>query len=399
MQLRKTLSVLILTVACTLGLPAQAQEERNPARAADPDAKAGPHAMRIYVGTYTGPKSKGIYQVRLDLASGALGTPEVAGETANPSFLAIHPSRRFLYAVNEVWGPAGKTAAMLSAFAIAPDTGKLARLNQQATTGAGPCYVTVDREGRNALAANYGSGSVCVMPIGHDGRLGEATAFIQHKGSGPNPRRQEGPHAHCIDLDPAGRFALAADLGLDKVMVYRFDPAKGTLVPNDPPAAAVAPGAGPRHVAFHPSGRFVYVISEMASTVTAFNYDAQRGTLGELQTVSTLPADFHGESATAEVQVHPGGRFLYGSNRGHDSIAIFAIAGDGMLKSLGHTPTHGKTPRHFAIDPTGAYLLAANQNSDTVVVFRIDQETGSLSRTGGAASVPSPVCVQFLPMP
>jgi len=355
-----------------------------------------PKAMRIYIGTYTGPKSRGIYQSRLDLATGALSTPELAGEAANPSFLAIHRNGRFLYAVNEVWGPSGKAEAAVSAFAIAPQTGNLTFLNKQPSGGSGPCYVVVDREGSSALAANYGSGSVSVLPIGRDGRLAEATAVIQHKGSGPDPKRQEGPHAHCIDLDPAGRFALAADLGLDKVLVYRFDAAKGTLTPNDPPAAAVAPGAGPRHIAFHPSGRFVYVISEMASSVTAFAYDAARGTLKPLQTLSTLPADFRGGSSTAEIEVHPSGRFLYGSNRGHDSIAIFAVAEDGTLKALGHQPTHGKTPRHFAIDPTGAYLLAANQGSDNIVVFRIDPSSGRLAPTGAPVTVPAPVCVKYV---
>jgi len=362
-----------------------------------PQGQAKAQAVRVYIGTYTGPKSKGIYQLRLDLASGSLSTPELAGETINPSFLAVHPSRRFLYAVGEAWGQA---AGSLSAFAIAPDTGKLTLLNTQPTGGAGPCYVSVDKQGTNALVANYGSGSVCVLPIGKDGRLAEATAVVQHKGSGPNPKRQEGPHAHSINLDPTGRFALAADLGLDKVLVYRFDPAKGTLVPNDPPAASVAPGAGPRHLAFHPNGQFAYVINEMGNTVTAFRWDASRGTLGELQTVPTLPADFRGNSTTAEVQVHPSGRFLYGSNRGHDSIAIFAIDGEaGTLKPLGHQSTQGRNPRNFGIDPTGTYLLAANQNSDSIVVFRIDPQTGSLSPTGVTASVPSPVCVKLLSMP
>ena len=368
------------------------------AQASGPQAQGSLKAVRVYVGTYTGPKSKGIYMLRLDMATGALGAPEVAGETTNPSFLAIHPTRRFLYAVSEVWGPAGK-AGGVSAFAVAPDTGLLTPLNKQATGGAGPCYVAVDKEGRNVLAANYGSGSVCALPIGQDGRLAEATAVIQHKGSGPNPKRQSGPHAHSINPDPTGRFALAADLGLDKILIYKFDAAKGTLEPNDPPSASVAPGAGPRHLAFHPSGRFAYVINEMGGTVTALSWDGARGTLTELQTVSTLPADFRGENTTAEVQVHPSGRFLYGSNRGHDSIAVFAIADDGRLKALGHQPTQGRNPRNFGIDPTGTWLLAANQNSDSIVVFRIDPATGVLAPAGVTASVPSPVCVKFVPIP
>ena len=369
------------------------------AQASGPQGQANLKAMRVYVGTYTGPKSKGIYMLRLDLATGALGAPEVAGETTSPSFLAIHPTRRFMYAVSEVWGPAGKAGGAVSAFAVAPDTGVLTFLNKQSSGGVGPCFVAVDKEGRNALAANYGSGAVCVLPIGQDGRLAEATAVIQHKGSGPNAKRQSGPHAHSINLDPTGRFAPAADLGLDKILIYKFDAAKGTLEPNDPPSASVAPGAGPRHLAFHPGGRFAYVINEMGGTVTAFAWDGARGTLSELQTVSTLPPDFRGENSTAEVQVHPSGRFLYGSNRGHDSIAVFAIADDGRLKPLGHQPTQGKNPRNFGIDPTGTWLLAANQNSDSIVVFRIDPQTGGLRPTGQAVSVPSPVCVKFVPAP
>ena len=364
--------------------------------AADVAQAAAPQAVRVYVGTYTNnAKSKGIYQVRLDLATGALGEPELAGEVANPSFLAIHPTCKFVYAVSE----AGGKDATVSAFAVAPETGKLTFLNKQSTRGSGPCYVAVDREGKAALAANYGSGSICAMPIGAGGELAESTAFIQHTGSGPNAARQKGPHAHCIDLDPANRFALVCDLGLDKVFVYRLDAAKATLTPNDPPSASVAPGAGPRHVAFHPSGKFVYVINEMAGTVTAFTYDAQRGAMSEFQTVPTLPADFNGRSSTAEIAVHPSGKFLYGSNRGHDSIAIFAVAEDGKLKVLGHQSTLGKTPRCFGNDPTGAWLVAANQGSDNIVVFRIDAETGSLKPAGAPAMVGSPVCVKFMPLP
>jgi 6-phosphogluconolactonase len=356
---------------------------------------AAPEAVRVYIGTYTGAKSKGIYEMRLDLATGALSEPELAGEVANPSFLAIHPTNKFVYAVSE----AGGKDATVSAFAVAPDTGKLTFLNKRSTRGGGPCYVSVDKMGKAALAANYGSGSVCAMPIAANGEVGEATAFIQHAGSGPNAARQKGPHAHCINLTPDNRFALVCDLGLDKVFVYRFDAEKASLAPNDPPSASVAPGAGPRHVAFHPGGKFVYVINEMASTVTAFAYDGARGVLSEFQSVPTLPADFSGRSTTAEIEVHPSGRFLYGSNRGHDSIAVFAVVDDGRLKPLGHQPTLGKTPRCFGIDPSGAWLVAANQGSDNVVVFKIDAATGNLKPAGAPASVGSPVCVKFMPLP
>jgi 6-phosphogluconolactonase len=256
----------------------------------------------------------------------------------------------------------------------------------------------VDREGRNVLVANYGGGTVSVLPVDEDGRLANASEVVQHKDADAETARARTPHAHCINLDAAGRFAFVADLGLDKVFVYRFDPAKGKLTPNDPPAVSVAEKSGPRHFAFHPNGRFAYVINETASTVTAFTCDAGRGVLAERQAISTLPDGFTGKSDTAEVQVHPSGKFLYGSNRGHDSIVVFALdAQTGRLTLVEHQPTQGRTPRNFAIDPTGAYLLAANQRSDSVVVFRVDPRTGRLTPTGTKAEVPSPVCLTFLP--
>ncbi|MBX6311911.1 MAG: lactonase family protein [Isosphaeraceae bacterium] len=362
--------------------------------------QASPAPLRAYIGTYTGDKSKGIYLLELDPSSGQVAFRGLISETTSPSFLAIHPNHRFLYAVNEVSNFGGERTGSVSAFAIEPENGSLLPLNRQSAHGAGPCYITVDRKGRHALVANYGSGSVTVLPIGDDGRLGEATATVQHQGSSVHPRRQEGPHAHSINLDAENRFAVAADLGLDKLLVYRFDAARGTLTPNDPPSASVAPGSGPRHFAFHPNGRLAYVINEMKSTVTAFVYDPERGTLKEIQTISTLPEGFQGTNYTAEVQVHPSGRFLYGSNRGHDSIAIFTIDPiTGRLTSVGQEPTRGKTPRHFGIDPSGRYLLAANQDSDSVVVFRIDPQTGRLEATGQTIEVPKPVCVKFVPLP
>jgi 6-phosphogluconolactonase len=350
----------------------------------------------VYIGTYTGPKSKGIYVYRLDLGSGAMTPLGLAAEVESPSFLAIHPNHRFLYAVSETEAFAGKKSGAVSAFGIQQD-GKLTLLNQQPSGGEGPCHLAVDKTGKDVLVANYSGGSVSVVPIQESGKLGEPTAFVQHKGSGIDKERQEGPHAHSINVDAANRFAFAADLGLDKVLIYRFNPVKGTLSANDPPSASVKPGAGPRHFAFHPGGHSAYVINEMHSTVTAFSYDAGRGALQELQTISTLPENFKGENSTAEVQVHPSGKFLYGSNRGHDSIAIFAIdPAKGTLHLVGHQSTQGKTPRNFGIDPTGRYLLAANQDSGTVVVFRIDQESGRLSPNGQVVDVPSPVCVKFL---
>ncbi|HLJ12111.1 MAG TPA: lactonase family protein [Planctomycetaceae bacterium] len=353
--------------------------------------------VRVYIGTYTGAKSKGIYVSQLDSSSGALSPAELAVEVANPSFLAIHPSRKFLYAVSEVADVAGKPTGAVSAFAIGAKTGKLKLLNQQSSHGAGPCHLIVDRSGKNVLVANYGGGSCAALPIGEDGKVGEATAAIQHKGKSVNPARQEGPHAHSINVDLANRFAFVADLGLDKVLVYRFDSTKGLLAANDPPSVSVAPGAGPRHFAFHPSSKFAYVINEIANTVTAFAYDASRGALKEIQTITTLPKDFKETSHTAEVVVHPSGKFLYGSNRGHDSLAIFAIdPGNGKLTTVGYQPTGGKTPRNFAIDPLGTFLLAENSQSDTIVVFRIDPQTGELKSTGQTLEVASPVCVRFV---
>jgi 6-phosphogluconolactonase len=255
----------------------------------------------------------------------------------------------------------------------------------------------VDRSGKNVLVANYSAGTVAVLPIAEDGSLKEATGFQKHEGHSVNPNRQREPHAHSINLSPDNRFAIAADLGLDKLLVYRFDAAKGTLEPNNPPSVSITPGSGPRHFAFHPNGMYAYAINEMKSTVTAFDWDAKRGVLTEKQTVSTLPSDFAGESSTAEVVVHPNGKFLYGSNRGHDSIAVFSIAADGRLSPVEITPAKVKIPRNFAIDPSGEYFFAAGQNSNNIVVFRVDGKTGKLTETNLALQVGSPVCVRFAP--
>jgi len=351
----------------------------------------------VYVGTYTGPKSKGVYAYRFDAATGGLISLGLVAETVNPSFLAIPPNRRFVYAANEIGDYEGQKSGAVSAFALDGRTGKLTFLNTVSSRGADPCYLVVDKTGKNLLVANYSGGNVAVFRVLEDGRLGEASAFVQHVGSSVNPERQKGPHAHSINLSSDSRFAIVADLGLDQLLVYRFDAAKGTLAANTPAFAKVNPGAGPRHFAFHPSGKFAYVINEMQSTVTAFSYDAAGGVLRELQTISTLPKDFSGENDTAEVQGHPSGKFLYGSNRGHDSIAVFAIdAAQGTLTPIERVPTQGKWPRNFGIDPTGSYLWAANQGSDNLVVFRIDPQTGRLTPTGQVLEVASPVCVKFV---
>lgn len=359
-----------------------------------------PEKLHVYVGTYTRGKreEEGIHHYLLDLASGKLEDRGVVGQVTHPSFLVIHPSRSFLYSVSEVSTTEGKRGGGVSAFAIDRATGGLTLLNQECVRGEGPCHLSLDPSGKVLLVANYGDGTVTALPVRDTGKVDEPTAFIQHTGSSVDPGRQKGPHAHSINTDDVGRFAFAADLGLDKVLIYRLNARLGTLEPNDPPAAEVAPGSGPRHFAFHPSGRFAYVINEMGNTVTAFSYEREAGRLTTLQTITTLPEGFTGQSWTAEVLVHPSGKFLYGSNRGHDSIAIYAIdEGTGRLTSVGFEPTRGKTPRNFGIDPTGAYLLAANQESDTVVVFRIDEGTGRLTATGEVVAVPQPVCVRMMP--
>jgi 6-phosphogluconolactonase len=353
----------------------------------------------VYVGTYTeeGSKSKGIYAYRFDPATAESTPVGLVAETINPSFLAVHPNHRFLYAVNEVGKYNGQSSGAVSAFAIDRRTGKLTLLNQVPSGGADPCYITVDKTGKYVLVANYTGGSVAVFPVLEDGRLGEASAFVQHQGHGANPERQEGPHAHSIDLSSDNHFALVDDLGLDQVISYRFDAVKGLLTANEPAFAKVDPGAGPRHFAFHPSGKFAYVINEMHSTVTAFAYDGDRGTLRSTQTISALPRDFKGQNDDAEVQVHPSGKFLYASNRGHDSIAVFAIdPNKGTLTPVEDVPTKGKTPRSFEIDPTGSFLFAENQKSDNIVVFRIDAGTGRLTPTDKVLEVGSPVCVKFV---
>ncbi len=354
----------------------------------------------VYIGTYTGAKSKGIYRFQLDLATGQATEPELAGEITSPSFLAIHPKGNALYAVNEVSDFEGKRTGAVTSYKLDPKTGQLQLLNQKPSEGAGPCHISLAGAGDHVLIANYGAGSIAAYPTQADGSLGAPTAAVQHRGMSVNRQRQEAPHAHSINVDPTGKYVVAADLGLDKVLIYRYDRSKGTLEPNDPAFAPLAPGSGPRHFAFHPNQKNAYVINEMLSTITTFAFDAKAGALNSLQTVSTLPDDFKGNTSTAEIQVHPNGRWVYGSNRGHDSIAMFSVQSEtGMLTPLGHEPTGGKTPRNFGIDPTGRFLLAANQGSDTVTVFRINQDTGRLSPTGTSVKVGTPVCVKFLAVP
>jgi 6-phosphogluconolactonase len=357
---------------------------------------------RVYFGTYTsdaGPqgKSAGIYVAEMDLLSGTLTNPVVAAELPNPSFLAANSSGTHLYAVSESRRFQNPNSGGVSALKINPVDGSLHFLNEQPSRGESPCHLVVDKQSRFVLAVNYGGGSVTVLPVDQKGALSPAVAFEQHEGSSVHPR-QKGPHAHCINLDANNRFAVCADLGLDQVFIYAFDAKNGSISPNEEQASVkVSPGAGPRHFAFHPDLPFAYVINELDSTVTAFRWNSEQGKLTSLQSVSTLPEDFNGKSTTAEIAVSPDGRFLYGSNRGHDSIVVFSIdSNTGRLSSVSHHSSGGQTPRNFAIAPNGAFLLAANQQSHNVVVFRIDRQTGKLEPTGVTVEIPSPVCVTFV---
>ena len=349
-------------------------------------------AYIVYVGTYTGPKSKGIYAYNFGAAHSSIG---LAAELARPSWLALHPSRKYLYAVSELGGGDGA----ITSFSIDPKTGALKQINQISSAGGGPCHLEIDRTGRTIFVANYGTGSVAGFRIRPDGSLGERTAFDQHSGSGANPQRQRGPHAHEAVLSLDNRFLFVPDLGLDKIFGYRFDASAGTLSPNDPPFSPAPPGSGPRHFAFHPNRKFAYAVCEMGSEIVGFSYDARNGHLRRLQTVSTLPAGFHGDNTCAEIAIEPGGRFLYASNRGNDSIAVFAVdPNSGTLDLIQHVPSGGRTPRNFAIHPAGNYLLAANQDSDSIVTFKLDPHSGKLSPHGQPLSVPSPVSIVFLPL-
>lgn len=386
-----------LLTLTTMSLLAEAPRAAGAARETAP----APTGFRVYFGTYTGGKSRGIYASRLEVASGRLSAPELVAETPSPSFLALHPGGRLLYAVGEIDNFGGKKEGAVSAWALDPATGSLKALNQQSSKGAHPCHLVVDRSGKWVLLANYSGGNVAVLPIQNDGSLGPASCVVQHFGWSQNPQRQGEPHAHSINLDAANRFAVAADLGTDKLMIYQFDAAQGKLEPADTPFVLAEPGSGPRHFAFHPDGRRAFAINELLQTLSSFKYDPKNGELTPLTTVSTLPEGkpVPGNS-TAEVQVHPNGEFVYGSNRGHDSIAVFKIGRGGKkLTWVENASTRGKTPRNFGIDPTGRWLLAANQDSDSVVVFAIDGKTGKLTPTGQTLEVGKPVCVKFLALP
>mgnify|MGYP001328496343 CR=1 FL=1 len=355
--------------------------------------------MLLYVGTYTSRGSEGIYVYEFDAETGALGHLHTVRDVVEPSFLAIDKAEKYLYAVNETEEYEGEKSGAVSAFAIDQKTGALKFLNKRPSLGGAPCHISVSNNGKFALAANYLGGNVSVFPIEPDGRLGAAVDMHRHSGSGPNKKRQEAAHAHSINLDSENRFAMVCDLGIDRVFIYRFDADGGRLRPN--PAQSfyqTKPGAGPRHFAFHPNEQLAFVINELDATVTSLRFDAKQGTLAEIQTVSTLPGDFTGENICADLHASPNGRFLYGSNRGHDSIVVYRIdEATGRLNYVEHAPTGGKTPRNFAIAPNGRFLLAANQDSDSITVFSIDENSGRLSPTGVKAEVSMPVCLKLIP--
>ncbi len=347
----------------------------------------------VFVGTYTRTKSKGIYAFRLSEQDGKLTPLGLVAESASPSFLALHPSGKFLYAVNEIDKFKGEKAGSVSAYSVNAANGKLTLLNVVSSKGDGPCHISIDPSGKTALIANYGGGSIASYGIGADGKLTEAVSFIQHKGSSVNPARQKEPHAHSIDVDVARKHAIVDDLGLDKLLFYQFDADKHTITPGN--SIALPLGSGPRHFAMHPNGRFGYVINEILLTITAVALDTDGGKI--LQTISTIADKAMPNYSTAEVEVHPNGKFVYGSNRGQNTIAAFTVdQATGKLTAIGHTSTEGKTPRNFAIDPSGKWLLAANQDSDNIVVFRIDPATGKLTPTGAQVEVGMPVCIRFM---
>ena len=351
---------------------------------------------RIYIGTYSGDGSEGIYAHKLDMSTGALTQISSHGEIENPSFLDLSPDGRFLYAIGEVSETNGQPGGAVGAYSINQEDGSLKHINTESTVGPGPCHLSVDARGQYVLVANYGGGSVAVLPTKDDGALLKANDFIQHEGSSVNPDRQQEPHAHSIMIAPNNRYAYAPDLGMDKIMIYNLDLEKGKLQPNSQPYQSVEPGQGPRHFDFHPNNHYAYVINEIGNTIVSYNYNEDLGTLDPTGSVPTLPSNFTGTSHTADIHVHPNGNFLYGSNRGHDSLVVCAIdQSNGELEVIGHVATGGKNPRNFGIDPSGTFLLAANQDTGDIFTFKINPETGMLASTGEVAHVPRPVCIKF----
>jgi len=350
----------------------------------------------VYVGTYSTRGSEGIYACRMNRSTGELTPIGAFAAGKNPSFLAIEPGQRFLYSVSEVSDLDGKPGGGVRAFAVERESGGLRALNVQSTRGTGPCHLSVDSSSRCVLVANYSGGSVTALPVGEDGRLGEAACHVQHPAPAIPRERQEAAHAHSIMVDPAGSHALVPDLGLNRIVSYGLDPQRASLTPHDPPSFELHPGAGPRHLAFHPTGRFAYVINELDNTLCAYRYDGDGG-LEYLQRLPALPEGWSGTSYCADIHVSPDGRHVYGSNRGHDSIVIFAVdEKSGALSLVGHESTRGNWPRSFALDPWGTFLYVANQETDSIVCFARDERSGRLTASGRMLSVPAPCCLKIL---
>ncbi|MGO9641750.1 MAG: lactonase family protein [Candidatus Acidiferrales bacterium] len=355
--------------------------------------------MWVFFGTHVDQPGHGFFVARFDTRTGALTKPEFLLQAAAPAFFVIDPDGKHLYTANSLETYNGQPTGLVSAYKVDPVTARLTLLNQQPSGGADPSYVSLDKTGRYLFVANYNGATIAAFALNPDGSIGNRTAFIQHTGKGVNPTRQTQAHPHSIRVDPTNHFAFVPDLGLDKIFVYRFDARDGSLTPNDPPFASVAPGSGPRHLDFDPAGRFAYVLNEMASKVTVFAWDSTHGVLTEVQTISSLPAGFTGTSAAAEIRVHPTGRFLYCTNRGDNSIAVFAVdAASGRLSLIEHVSTQGKMPRNFEFDPTGHWLLVSNHDSDNALVFKIHLATGKLTPQGTPVSLPLPFCERFLPV-
>jgi len=354
-------------------------------------------APLVFVSAFARGGDGAIHAFGFNTTTGAMKPLQRTTDVQHPFFIAVSPDMRSLYAVDsEEFG--GAVDEFVAAYAIEGRSGRLKRLNQQSARGTVTCYLDVDATGQTVVVANYATGSVAALPVGKDGSLGEAVSFVQHSGSSIDPERQDGPYAHSIVISPDNRFALAADLGLDQVLIYRLDPAASRLTPNDAqPFAMAPPGSGPRHLTFHPNGKRVYVINELKNTVTYFDYAAEPGTLALQQTISTLPADFTGKSYCADLKITPDGTFLYGTNRGHDSIAVYRIGEEGRLSLVAVEPSLGKGPQNLLITPDGRWLLCANMPGNNVVVFQIDANTGRLSAAGKPVSMPTPSCIRWLP--
>lgn len=357
---------------------------------------AGPDDYYIFVGTYTSGESEGIYVYRMDMETGKLIYVGKATGIPNPSFLTLSNDNNYLYAVSETENFEGETGGSVWAYSIDPETASLNYLNKQPTFGAAPCHVSIDHSGRWLLTANYLGGNVTVNPINEDGTIGSATETKEHEGSSVHSR-QKAPHAHCILPDPGNKFIFAADLGIDKLVGYSFNSEQGKLLKDDDATTTIESGAGPRHFKFHPNGRLLFLIRELDSSISSFSYNPETGKMTEVQTVPTLPEDFSGENTCADIHLHPNGRFVYGSNRGHNSIVVHRVDPEtGEMDYVGHVGSGGKRPRNFGIDPTGRYMLVANQDSDNIVTFQINPETGLPEETGNIIEVPTPVCILFM---